>query len=164
MIALYSTIWLAITCLVLGEYARGVLRAARVSPGWAVPVSALGVSLAAVHSVLAIGVAYHWDHALAARLTAERAATVYGVAWPGSLYVNYVFLAFWALDTAWWARAPRSFATRPAAVEWLWRLFAFTMIVNGAVVFASPAGRWAGVPLTAALLVLWLRDRPGARA
>ena len=71
-----------------------------------------------------------------------RRPSLYGFAWRGSLYVNYVFLALWLL-AAWTWR------------HWAWRAFVLTMIVNGAIVFARPGARPLGAVLVAALLWAW---------
>jgi len=155
MVALYVSIWLALVALLLGELGRRRNLQTLVTTRWAIVASAIGVALATTHTLLALGVAYDWDHARAVAVTAERAAEVYGVAWAGSLYVNYVFLVWWLADTIWWWRAPVSFVTRPRPIEWLWRVTAFTMVFNGTVIFASTAGRIAGVPLVVALLFVW---------
>ena len=155
MVALYVTIWLALVALLLSELGRRRNRQTGVTTYWAIVCSAIGVVFTAAHILLALGVVYDWDHARAAAVTAQRAAVVYGVAWPFSLYVNYVFLTWWLADTLWWWRATPSFLTRSPLIEWAWRLTALTMVVNGAVIFASTAGRIAGVPLTAALLFVW---------
>lgn len=156
MIALYASIWLALVALTMGELGRRVAWGVRSTPVWAIPASVIGVCLAALHSMLAIGVVYDWNHARAVAVTAERSAEVYGVAWAGSLYVNYVFLTWWLADTIWWWRAPGSFLSRSRMVEWAWRVTVFTMVINGAVVFASPEGRVAGVPLVIGLAGLWV--------
>lgn len=161
MVLLYTSIWLALVCLLFAELGRGRQRHNAFRAPWASPLSAAGLALAGAHSVLAVGVVYGWDHALAARVTAARAAEVYGTAWAGSLYVNYAFLAWWGIDLVWWQTRPRAFFARPVVIDWAWRLVAFTMIINGAVIFASPAGRLAGVPLTAAFLFVWWQDRRG---
>ena len=155
MTALYATIWLSLAGLLLGELGRRRHRQTLIAPRWAQVCSAAGVALGVVHSLLALALVYGWDHARAVELTAQRAATVYGVGWLGSSYVNYVFLGWWALDTAWWWQSPGTFVRRSAAWDWLWRLMVFTMVINGAVIFASPTGRIAGVPLAAALLWAW---------
>jgi len=155
VIALYATIWIALVALLLGELGRRRNRQTGVTTRWAIVASVIGVVFTATHVLLALGVVYNWDHARAATVTAERAAVVYGFAWPLSLYVNYVFLAWWLADTIWWWRATSSFLTRSPVIEWAWRITAFTMVVNGAVIFASTAGRIAGVPLTSALLFVW---------
>lgn len=160
MVLLYATIWIALVTLLLGELGRRRNRQTNVHTRWATIASAIGVTLTTLHMLLALGLVYHWDHARAAVVTAERASAIYGdLAGPASLYVNYLFLAWWAADTAWWWWRPTAFVHRPAAVEWAWRVFLFTMVVNGAVLFASPAGRLAGVLLTAAFLFIWANDR-----
>ncbi|MCC7185205.1 MAG: hypothetical protein IT185_03110 [Acidobacteria bacterium] len=159
MFALYATIWLALIALLFSELGRRRNRQTGVTTHWAIVASAVGIVLTGAHILLALGVVYDWDHARAARITAERAAEVYGVAWPLSLYVNYLFLAWWLIDTLWWWRATSSFLMRAPLIDWAWRLTAFTMVINGAVIFASPAGRIAGVPLTAALVFVWWHSR-----
>lgn len=158
-VALYATIWLALVALMLGELGRRRNRQTGVTTRWAIVASGLGVALGVAHTLLALAVAHDWDHARAVADTAARAATVYGIAWPGSLYVNYVFLGWWLADSVWWWQSPGAFLRRPAAIEWAWRVTALTMVVNGAVVFASPAGRVAGVPLAAALVFVWWHSR-----
>jgi hypothetical protein len=164
MVALYVTIWFALVALLFGELGRRRNRQTGVTTRWAVVSSAIGVVFTAAHILVALGVVYGWDHARAAAVTAQRAAGVYGVAWPLSLYVNYVFLAWWIVDTWWWWRSPQSFLSRSPVIEWAWRLLAFTMVINGAVIFASTAGRMAGVPLTAALLVVWWHSPSNRRS
>ncbi len=163
-IAIYGTIWIALGALLLGELGRRRNRQTGVTTRWAIVCSAIGVFLTATHILIALGVAYDWDHTRAATVTAERAAVVYGVAWPLSLYVNYVFLTWWLADTIWWWRATPSFLTRAPLIEWAWRLIAFTMVINGAVIFASTAGRVAGVPLAAALVFVWWHSPSNRRS
>lgn len=159
MIALYATIWLALIALLAGELGRIRHRRYGASSSWPIVCSAAGIALTTVHMLLALGIVYGWDHDKAALVTAQRAATVYGVVWPLSLHVNYLFVAWWIGDTLWWWLQPPSFLARPRPIEWAWRLIAFTMVLNGAVIFASPAGRVAGIPLTLALLLVWWRGR-----
>ncbi len=159
MTGVYVTIWLSLAGLLLGEVGRRRHRQTLIPPRWAQLGSAAGVALGVVHSLLALAVVYGWNHALAVEVTAQRSATVYGFGWPGGLYVNYVFLGWWVMDTVWWWRSPGTFVRRPALFNWFWRLMTFTMVVNGAVVFASPAGRLAGVPLVAGLLWVWRPSR-----
>jgi hypothetical protein len=153
--ALYATIWISLLGLLIGEFGRHRHRPPLVPVRLALTASAAGLMLGVVHSLLALAIVYDWNHDTAAAVTAQRAATVYRVAWTGSIYVNYVFLAWWAADLIWWWRSPETFARRPVVIEWLWRLLTFTMVVNGAVVFASPAGRIAGVLMVTSLLVAW---------
>lgn len=164
IVALYLTIWLALVALLLGELGRRRNRQTGITTRWAIAASGLGVALATMHTALALGVVYEWDHPRAVVETARRAAAVYGVAWPGSLYVNYVFLLWWLADTLWWWRSPGTFLARPAWLTLAWRVMAFTMVFNGAVVFAGTAGRVAGVPLVAALLFVWWHSPIASRS
>lgn len=162
-IALYGSIWLALLCFVIGEAGKRQHRLTQVPERWTIAVWGMGAALACAHTLLALHVTYHWDHARAVVVTAERAATVYGIAWQGSLFVNYAFLGWWLAECLWWWRAPQSYIRRPAVIEWLWRAVAFTILANGAVVFASPAGRLAGAPLILALAFIWWQDRHSPR-
>lgn len=162
-IALYATIWLSLLGLLLSELGRRQQRHMLMPVRWAQACAAIGISLGVVHSLLAFAIVYDWNHERAVEVTAARGAAMYGVTWAGSLYVNYVFLAWWTADTLWWWRSPGTFVRRSTVIEWLWRLTVLTMVVNGAVVFASPAGRLAGVPLTAGLLWAWFGGGPKPR-
>ena len=155
MIAVYATIWLSLAGLLAGELGRRRHRQSGVPAPLAQAASAAGVGLGVLHSLLALHFAYDWDHARAVAVAASRAEQVYGIAWSGSVYANYVFLAWWAAETLWWWQSPRAFFRRPVVLEGLWRLLVFAMVVNGAVIFASATGRIAGVPLVAGLLWVW---------
>lgn len=138
---LYATIWIALSLLVIAEIGQPA-RWARVA--W---ITA-GI-LAASHAAIALAVRYHWDHALAVRETARQGAALYGFAWSGSIYVNYLFLALW-ITVGWRWR------------HWLWRLFILVMVANGAIVFARPAARPFGGILVALLVWAWMK-RPKAK-
>jgi hypothetical protein len=92
---LFVTIWIALALFAIGEAGKGPLVTDGRPPWWARPAWILGALFAIVHSLIAFAVRYHWDHEAAVRATATQAAEIYGVAWRGSLYVNYVFLALW---------------------------------------------------------------------
>jgi hypothetical protein len=163
-LALYATIWMALALFVAGEDNKRRERDTQIHRPWTVRLWGVGAILACVHSLVALGVVYDWDHARAVQVTAERAADVYGVAWRGSLFVNYAFLAWWLVDVRWWWRHPRGYFVRARTVEWCWRIVAFVMLANGAIVFASPTGRLAGAPLIALLLLVWWKDRVASRS
>lgn len=133
-VALVATIWIALVALLLGELGRRRNRQTRVTTRWAIVCSSIGVVFTAVHILIALG---------------------YGVARPFSLYVNYGFLAWWLMDTMWWWRATPSFLVRSPIIDWGWRLTAFIMVVNGAIIFASPIARIAGVLMAIALVFVW---------
>jgi hypothetical protein len=146
---LYATIWAALALFVAAEFGRDARGA---SSGPARAASLAGAALAIVHTLLVFHLRYHWNHDAAVAATARTGGDVYGVAWRGSLYVNYVFIALWLLAAWRWT-------------HWLWRGFVLLMVVNGAVVFARPVARPFGVVLVALLLWAWLgRRRATGRA
>jgi hypothetical protein len=111
-----------------------------------------GITLALVHVFLAFDLVYEWDHQAAVEATVRQAADHFGTAWRGGIYVNYVFLAWWLGDVAWWWLAPASRAARPRALEAARFAFFVFMFLNGAVVFASGVGRIIGTLAISAVL------------
>jgi hypothetical protein len=104
----------------------------------------LGVALAVVHIVLAFQLVYQWDHEAAVAATVQQSADRFGLGWRGGIYVNYVFVIIWLADVGSWWIAPASHRARPLSIERA-RFVAFLlMFVNGAIVFASGAGRLVG--------------------
>jgi hypothetical protein len=113
----------------------------------------IGITLAVVHVILAFEFVYAWDHAAAVSATARQAAERSGWEWRGGIYVNYLFLALWFADICWWWAAPASHASRSVRFEAArLAVFAF-MFLNGAVLFASAAGRSVGIPAVVAALI-----------
>ena len=162
MVALFLTIWIALVLFVVAEAGKGPLAAAGARPArWAWQASSIGVILLVIHTLLAFATRYGWTHEVAVQETANQAAALYGFAWRGSIYVNYAFILAWFAD----AGRPRerslgSTESRDRLI-WIWRTFAFVMIVNAAVVFARPGWRVLGGVLVAALIWTWL---PRSRA
>lgn len=149
--AMYATVWAALACFVLAEQGK----TQRSGPaGWVLPVSLTGAVLMTTHVLLALATRYAWNHEHAIAETARQAGAVYGFEWRGNIFVSYAFVVLWFFD-AWRWRAGTS---RSRGVTTAFRLFFLVIIFNGAVVFASPAGRIAGVVLVAALVWAW---RPG---
>ena len=149
MLALYLTIWVALTMFVAGETGRTLSRDSR-PPAWAWWAFSIGLVLALVHTGLAFEQVHHWVHADAVNATARQTAAVFGVAVGWGVYVNYVFYAVWLIDAAWWRRSPE-LSRRPAAVTWSLRAFYLLIILNAAVIFAAGPRRILGM-----LLVIWL--------
>ena len=139
---LFLTIWVALVLFAVAEAGKGPLASDGRPARWARAAWMTGALLAVVHAVIALAIRYQWDHEAAVRATAEQSAALYGIAWRGSIYVNYLFLALWLL-AAWSWR------------HWLWRAFVLVMIVNGAIVFARPAARPFGAALATALVWAW---------
>jgi hypothetical protein len=139
--ALYATIWIALVLFVAGER-RG-------RP--ALLASALGWILTVVHVVVALGGVHGWSHDAAVAAAARQTAAVYGIAWGGGTFVNYVFLLVWAIDLARRSRAPDA----PRAAPLVLRAFYFVFLMNAAVIFAVGWRRALGAALMLALLWMW---------
>jgi hypothetical protein len=150
--ALYGTIWIALTLFVLAEVlkAHGTGRCA-----WAWRLSIAGVALCAVHMGVALASRYAWDHAAAAADTARQAAAVYGAAWGGAIYVNYVFLGTWLADACWSSAGRRSGRIASLLTRWPLRAFYLLIVFNAAVVFARAPARIAGLVLVGVLIWAW---------
>jgi len=151
-IALYSTIWIALILFVAAQYGRRGATTAR----WVLPVNAAGLALCVIHTVIAMTSVHGWSHTAAIEATARNTQAVYGLRWGGGLFVNYLFVAVWAVD-AWWSRPG---ADRPAdnrVVRWSLRIFFAIVIFNATVVFARWPMRIVGVCLMIALVVSWGR-------
>jgi hypothetical protein len=134
-VLLYATIWTALALFVVGA-------AGRRPTLWLT-----GAVLCWVHIAIAMGVGYHWSHEAAVAATARQTAAVYGLDWGGGLYVNYVFAGVWLAEAVWRLVSPRAWSARPRIVSWTLGLFYAVILINAAFVFASPAGRLAGVAL-----------------
>jgi hypothetical protein len=150
-LSLYATIWIALAAFVAGEAGK----ARHPVPPWAWTTSLLGAMLCAVHIVIAFGHHHHWSHSAAIDETARQTASVYGVAWGGGVYVNYVFVAAWLAELWRWRTRPSDYFARRPVIAWSLRAFFFTIIFNAAVVFASPSMRPAGAALSLALVLSW---------
>ncbi len=104
------------------------------------------------HVVCAFHFRHHWSHVAALQHTAQRTAEVTGWYWSGGLYINALFLVFWAVDVGRvWREA---LGKTPVAALW-WRrtvqgLFLF-MIFNATVVF----GPWHWTAASLLLALLW---------
>jgi hypothetical protein len=150
-IALYATIWVALALFAAGE--AGKIR--HPVPHWAWLASLTGALLCAAHIVIAMGHHHHWSHASAIEETARQTASVYGVAWGGGVYVNYLFVAVWlAYLWRWWTPPARG-VTRSPVIVWGLRAFFFMIIFNATVVFAVTRMRAAGIVLSIALALIW---------
>ena len=152
-LALYATIWIALAAFVAGEAGK----ARHPVPAWAWTISFAGAMLCAVHILIAFGHHHHWSHSAAIDETARQTASVYGVAWGGGVYVNYVFVAAWLADLWWWQWRPSHYFARRPAIVWSLRAFFFTIIFNATVVFATTRMRVVAVALMVILVLAWLR-------
>lgn len=157
-LALRATIWLSVIGWAAAEVLRRGgderLRAGRV-------IYTAGALLLAVHSAAAFELRHGWSHAAAFADTAARSAAVTGVAAGAGLYLNYLMIALWCGDAAWWWLRPAGYRSRARAADTGIFLFFLFMFVNGAVVFVSGPMRVLGAAAVAAAIVA--RVAPAAR-
>jgi hypothetical protein len=181
--ALYASVWIALALFVAAEAGRTRFRREDRAPAWAWLALLAGAVLITVHAAIALGVRYGWDHEQAIQETARQAADVYGFEWRGNIFVSYAFITLWFVAV--WVRrgeigrsrirlTPDATPSRPAdppdlpdlrdlpaptalpALTWAWRAFAFVMIANGAVVFATTrATQLLGMLVVAVLVWAW---------
>jgi hypothetical protein len=154
MAALYLTIWASLALFTAADVARSRARGAPSGVAWG--AFATGLLLALVHTLLAFALVHGWSHDAAVRATAAQTDAVFGLAFGGGVYVNYLFFAVWAADAVWWRLAPRDYK-RPPGVTWTLRAFYLVIILNAAVIFAAGWRRAAGLVLIAALVGGWIR-------
>ncbi len=155
--ALYLSIWVALVLFVAGEVGRSGGDQSSRWRRWAWWSSAAGLALAALHFVLAFELRHAWSHASALRETARQTAAVYGLDFGAGVYVNYAFLAVWAIDLWRWRPAARPRATRARLGVWIARAFYLVVIINAAVIFAGGMRRVLGVLVVTGLIVAWAR-------
>jgi hypothetical protein len=152
-IAVFYTIAAAVLCWGLGEARRS-----RVF--WT-----SGALLALIHSVAAFITFYGGSHHTARLETMRQTAALTGIEFSGGIYLNYLFLAVWLGDAAWWWIAPHTYRSRPRAVSFALRGFIVFIIVNGAIVFADGWARVVGlVALIVAAAGTWRRHVAAADA
>jgi hypothetical protein len=112
---------------------------------------------------------YGGSHESARIETTRQTAALTGMAFSGGIYLNYLFLAVWLSDAAWWWIAPVSYHSRPRALGLAIRGFIFFIIVNGALVFADGWARVVGaLAVSAVAAAAWhrhtaARDAPSTR-
>lgn len=124
------------------------------SAGWLVMV---------LHVLAAFHVHHGWSHADAYAETARKTAARVGLDWGGGVYLNYLFVAVWLVDVAWWWRGLAAYEDRPRAVAWAVQGFLLFMAFNATVVFEDGPTRWVAVAVCVALAAAWLRRLPPQR-
>jgi len=146
---LRATIWFSVLAWAASEVLR---RAGRDRRAAGRALYAAGALLLAAHTIAAFQTAHGWSHDAAYAETARQTFAMTGVDSGAGLYLNYLFVAVWMADAAWWGFWPRSFAHRPRALDIGMFLFFAFMFVNGAVVFAAGPMRIAGAAAVAAAI------------
>ncbi|MGH7595293.1 MAG: hypothetical protein ACREOI_03030 [bacterium] len=107
------------------------------------------------HVICAFHFYHGWSHTSAYRDTARQTAEVFGLNWGGGLYINYVFLIGWVIDTLWWWRGLEAYRRRPWPLVAAWHAFLLFIFFNGTVVFAAGPMRWLGLCLCLGLCAVW---------
>ena len=158
-IVLFGTIWLGLLLFVVGQLGQRSIAASGNTCARASWLWFCGAMLCAIHMIVALGLRHGWSHQASVEATAAQTAAVYGLYWGGGIYFNYLFVAVWLAESAWWCINPKSFVSRPPVVVSIARAFYLLIIVNAAIVFAAPSRRLAGAVLVLGLLWAW---RPGA--
>jgi len=121
----------------------------------------MGSLLYLAHVWCAFQFFHGWSHRAAYVETARQTGELFGLAWGGGLYFNYLFTLVWLTDVIWWWAQEGSYGRRPRWVAASIHGFMAFMFFNGAVVFASGFSRWVGLAATPMLLALWWRARRG---
>lgn len=158
--AVYLTIWIAVALFAAGEAgrARDPHRTR-----WPWHVSALGLALSLVHTLLAFAVVHDWSHSDAIRHTAAQTERVFGRPFGQGIYANYLFYGVWLIDLTTWRRSGGIHTRSPSAILWL-SAFYFVIVSNAAVVFAQGWRRGIGGLLLAVLLTAWATQIHRAQA
>lgn len=150
-----GTIWLAMIGFVAGEVGKTRQWRMGIAPRWAWPMWCAGAIACVAHILIAMAYHHGWSHQAAVLETARQTASVYGLAWGGGVYVNYMFVGVWLAEVAWWRLDSSRYARQPRWMRWAVRAFYFVIVCNAAVIFVAPERRFAGVAVTAALLAAW---------
>jgi hypothetical protein len=156
--AVYLTIWSALALFAAGIVGRARLGDRASSRAWPWQVWIAGLCLCAIHFALAFAVVHGWSHAAAERATAAQTKAVFGLDWGGGVYVNYLFLAVWALDAWMWRRG----VVLPRGLAIAIRAFYLIVVLNAAVIFAAGWRRVLGGLI--AMLIVVPRSKTGADA
>jgi hypothetical protein len=152
------TIWIAVACYFAGATLYALARSrrgwdSRARLAWTAACAAL-----LAHVACAFHVHHGWSHAAAYGDTARQTAAVFGLGWGGGLYFNYALAAFWAADVCcWWGLGLDAYRRRPRWLGSAWQVFLLFIIFNATVVFGGGFVRWAGLGLSLALALVWLR-------
>lgn len=147
---LRATIWLSVLAWASAEVLR---RAGADRRDAARAMYTAGVLLLIGHTLAAFELHHGWSHDAAWVSTAARTEAMTGFASGSGLYLNYLFIAAWAADAAWWWLRPRQYLHRARALDvGVFAFFTF-MFINGAIVFAAGPMRIAGAAAVAAAMV-----------
>jgi hypothetical protein len=117
-----------------------------------------------VHAIFAFQFYHGWSHHAAYLETARQTNELTGLNWGGGLFINYLVIAVWTVDIAWWwLSGLGSYLRRHWLLLITWHGFLIFVIFNATVVFKDGTARWLGLLLclimVAAWTVIWSRRR-----
>jgi len=130
---------------------------------WARLSWTLGCGALWLHVAAAFHVYHHWSHAAAVEHTAAETAAVVGINWGGGIWFNYLLLAVWTIDAAWWWIAPASYEHRDKRITIAVHGFLAFMVFNAVVVFETGLLRIAGITAVLLLTAIWLANHNTGR-
>ena len=116
----------------------------------------LGCLVFLVHVATAFHFQHGWSHRLAMEHTAQVAELVVGWAFGEGIYFSYAFTLLWSLDVAWMWLGPVSREQRARSMTVVLHVFMLTIVVNGAIIFATGPTRWVGLLVLGVLGILWV--------
>lgn len=148
------TIWLAVAAWLLrvmieASDRKFVARDRVIRWGWLI-----GALASVAHVIVAMVFGHCWSLANAMRHTAMVTRQVIGVELPWSVFMNFAFVAWWAVDGV---REFRSRAARPlgAVRHGVW----LVMMLNGTVVFGPRYWAWIALFGVSAIAIIKWRSR-----
>lgn len=145
--------WLSLLAWSAGEWLRADRKGLR--GGGARTLFSGGLVAMVCHSLLAFHLRYGFRHDAALADAARQIEAVTGRASADGFFLNYVFIAWWALEALAWWTFPERYRRRPAVLAWASRLFFAFMFVNGAIVFARGPVRVFGAAAVLAAGAAW---------
>lgn len=116
----------------------------------------LGCLVFLVHVATAFHFQHGWSHRLAMEHTAQVAELVVGWAFGEGIYFSYAFTLLWSLDVAWMWLGPVSREQRARSMTVVLHVFMLTIVVNGAIIFATGPTRWVGLLVLGVLGIFWV--------
>jgi hypothetical protein len=154
-----KTTMAALPLLVFGSIALAVIlwAAAEILCSRALWTAAAALTL--LHSAAAFQTFYGGSHAVARQETARQTAAVTGIEFTGGIYINYLLLAVWAGDAAWWWMSPAGYGRRPRWLSAAIRGFIFFIILNGALIFADGWARIVVATAISSVVIAWFLKR-----
>jgi hypothetical protein len=112
-------------------------------------IGVAGVALASIHVGTAFWAFHSGSHTLAFESTADRTEALLGIRAGHGIYVNYVFVGVWWMDTAlrggWLGETSKW-------LQWGIDLFLIAMAIFGSVIFAEGPIRFVGL----GVIALWI--------